>query len=407
MRVVHISTQLHGGAGLAALRLHRALGSQGITSRMLSLHPPPIPAADMTHVRGILRRATEGAEQRFFDRSGWALGARTRQRRTLRHLRGRYELFSFPTSPYRLEGHRWVKQADVVHLHWVAGLLDIPTFFARLPARKPLVWTLHDMNPFLGGFHYQGDFDRNPALQPLDLKLRALKERAYHRRPVQLVTLSQWMTDALQGSILENAPATRVPNGLDTSLFCYGERDAARARLGLSRDERVFLFVSETVDNHRKGFDLLLRAIADLPSQHVVRFVAIGATPHERTDSRLLFTGRIDNPIDLADHYRSADLFVLPSREDNLPNVMLESLCCGCPVLSFAVGGMRDVVDDENGLLELEATPEGLRAGLVRFLETESGRFNRRLISDRAHQRFGATTQASRMASLYEHVRSK
>jgi hypothetical protein len=64
-----------------------------------------------------------------------------------------YEVFSFPQTVYNITKHPLVQEADIIHLHWVANFLDYRSFFKQI--QKPIVWTLHDLNPISEkGFHY-------------------------------------------------------------------------------------------------------------------------------------------------------------------------------------------------------------------------------------------------------------
>ncbi|MDR2993391.1 MAG: hypothetical protein LBV11_06090, partial [Bacillus cereus] len=80
----------------------------------------------------------------------------TLHKKKLDKLEGKYEIASIPFSSYRLENHPLIKEADIIHLHWIAdNFLNYPTFFKNI--KQPIVWTLHDINPFRGIFHFDGD----------------------------------------------------------------------------------------------------------------------------------------------------------------------------------------------------------------------------------------------------------
>lgn len=76
-------------------------------------------------------------------------------RKYVQKFSSKFEIATYPESLYRIEEHPLVKEADIVHLHWVANFLNYPTFFKKI--QKPIIWTLHDMNPFQGLFHYKND----------------------------------------------------------------------------------------------------------------------------------------------------------------------------------------------------------------------------------------------------------
>ena len=76
----------------------------------------------------------------------------TREDQFISNRSRKLELFSYPFSDYDITENEWYKDADVINLHWVADFLDYKSFFEK--NIKPVIWTLHDMNPFTGGEHY-------------------------------------------------------------------------------------------------------------------------------------------------------------------------------------------------------------------------------------------------------------
>ena len=150
MKIVHISTSDKGGAGIAALRLHKGLLQQNVDSSFLSLFGSGTgetnsefninPSVQLSNLQKIKRKF------------GLPVTQVERNLRMLKGIKGDYEIFSFPFSDFQIEQHPLVQSADIINLHWVAGLINYPSFFKFI--KKPVVWTLHDMNPFMGGFHY-------------------------------------------------------------------------------------------------------------------------------------------------------------------------------------------------------------------------------------------------------------
>jgi len=146
MRVVHLSTDLAGGAGRAALRLHEGLRRAGCDSTVLfcrgrggapGVLPFVPPGGALARLRRLARRGA----------IAWSL----------RRYRGarpdRPGTFADDRTQYGAELPRRMPLADLVHLHWVAGFVDYRAFLPAVARRCPIVWTLHDMNPFTGGCH--------------------------------------------------------------------------------------------------------------------------------------------------------------------------------------------------------------------------------------------------------------
>jgi glycosyltransferase involved in cell wall biosynthesis len=264
---------------------------------------------------------------------------------------------------------RWARlinesDADVVNLHWLGDETMSIADVGRI--RKPVVWTLHDMWAFSGAEHYPDTGpgarwkvgyergNRPPEDRGVDLDRRTWerKLRAW-RRSWHLVAPTRWLADCATGSrLMSGWPCTTVPNVLDTRLFSPVERDTARRTLGLKPGERIVLFgAHQAREDPRKGFDLLHGALAELrrPSETTAPLscLAFGqAEPAGPADPGIRWLGRIDDDARLAMLYNAADVMVVPSRLDNLPQTATEAQACGCPVVAFATGGMAEAVED-------------------------------------------------------------
>ncbi len=200
-----------------------------------------------------------------------------------------------------------------------------------------------------------GPFFANPGSQ-------AQHDRRIEPSRLNVVAPSRWLSEEARGSaVLGRFEVQTVPYGLETDVFQPRDRTVIRNLLDIPLDARVILFLAEGLGNRRKGFDLLLTALEQLPLQENTFLIAVGGGSVEVTE-RLRLPVRwlppISNDRYLSFIYSAADVFVMASRADNLPNTVLESLSCGTPVAGFAVGGVPDLVDDgETGRL---ATP-GIR----------------------------------------------
>jgi glycosyltransferase involved in cell wall biosynthesis len=260
------------------------------------------------------------------------------------------------------------------------------------------------MNAFLGGFHYYEDVVRNePVMGSLEKKMRAIKGRALSSfEALTVVAPSRWLLErSAKSEILGKFRHVHIPYGLDTEVFRSYDRKAMKEKLGIPSSQKLALFISEDVNNRRKGFDILLEAINRGPFGDEVLFGAVGNAQQGGVPAQVKMFGRIQDPAKLAELYSAADLFILPSREDNFPNVMLEALACGTPVLSFSEGGMAEVIRTGfNGILLEETGPDSLRKGLDDFF---SGRYHFDGDRIRAHAKdnFSLQRQADDYLSLY------
>jgi glycosyltransferase involved in cell wall biosynthesis len=316
------------------------------------------------------------------------------------------EMATLPFSNFDLLKHPSVQNADIIHLHWVAGMLDYPSFFKH--NTKPVVWTLHDMNPFQGIFHYNEDEIRNQAISSrFNAKVLRIKQRAIKssKHTITVVCPSQWLlAKAMQSNLFKRSTGYCIANPLDMDIFYPVEKEQVRKAMNIPAGNRIFLFVSQSVKNHRKGFDLLIGALAKIKDQPVTLLVIGENESIHIPGLDIKMTGTIDDHEKLRDCYSVADAFIIPSREDNLPNVMLEAMACGTPVLSFNVGGMATMIQDGfNGLKAPEVSTDSLAKILVDFIGMKD-QFNSEKIRKFALDIFSNGAIASRYIELYKKV---
>ena len=414
MRVVHLSTDdVTGGAARCALRLHQGLqGIGGVESSMI-----------VDRLRG------QEPGVVAFQRPAGLLGKRRvkRRKRAVRAALDRYqptrpdgfEPFNPDDTPYGAAPLEQAMPCDVVNLHWVARFLDVESLAGWLPPGLPAVWTLHDMHLLTGGCHYDhgcGKFADGcgacPQLgsnDPEDLAWLYWnrKRDAAHGmgpRSIEVVTPSRWLAEeAKRSGVIPEAWGIRViPYGLDTALFAPGDRASWRSRYDIPADARVLLFVAQSVDNQRKGFSHLLAALESLGSVENLWLVSVGkGEPEIPGDVRTRHLGEIRSDEEMSGVYGMADVFCVPSLQDNLPATVLESLATGTPVAGFRVGGIPDMVrPGETGALADDMSGEALAGAIRRVLE-ESDEALRVRCRRVAESEYPLALQAERYLELY------
>ncbi len=408
MEVVHLCvSDGGGGAARAAYRLHQGLLRLSCASRML-----------------VASKVTDDPTvQQFGVPSRWWHRYFRFPQRILRRLEGRayrptgYEIFT-DDRPLFGCGLR-LPAAPIVNLHWVAGLLHPRALRRRGRAGPRLVWTLHDMHPFTGGCHFDGECGRFvegcgkcPQLSsrwPHDLSRRSWsrKSRAYGgRSDLQVVTPSHWLAREFGRSTIGKGVSCRViPYGVDVDLFRPAERGPAREALGLPVEGNVVLLVAHDLSVPRKGGRLipsLVRGLCASPAVGAV--VMVGrAKDEKRGEGGVYYLGTITDDHLMARVYRAADLLLVPSLQDNLPNTVLEAMACGTPVVAFEVGGLAEVVrPGVSGALARPGDVDHIIAATVELLE--SGERLREMAAQcraLAVSQFDLALQAARYWDLY------
>lgn len=409
MRVLHISTtDLSGGAARAAWNLVEGLRAAGCDARMLVKNK----CSTAEHVLGL---GPAGAD--FTVREDLASLVK---RKLINPDRDPISnsWFSLGEPALDISRHEEVQKADLLHLHWVSGFLSPSSINALQATGKPTVWSLHDQRPFTGACHFSAGctrFERDCAPCALLLKdpwripAEGLAESLRQIAPEHLHVLcpSRWMAGCAKASALFRSSTVHVvPYGVDTSAF-QPRSSSARAGLGVKDDELLFLAGADQSGELRKGLRLLGEALTGLGAsrEKLPKLMLFGAAePPQGFNYPAQCLGRIDSQVKLAELYSAADAFLLTSTEDNLPNTMLEALCCGTPVIGFDVGGVPDVVVNRNNGLLVKSVSAGAYADALRdFCRDPDLRacFDRGSISKAAREAFSRERQATSVLMLY------
>ncbi len=417
MNVAQINTKdVSGGAARAAYRLHRGLREADVDSSMFVKSKS---SEDRTVNEWIPSSTIYG-------------GLKNRvKRRWLNHRFQKYqetrpdglEIFSQARTLHGYRVAASIPEADVYNLHWISDFIDPLPFFQAV--QQPIVWTLHDMNPFTGGCHYNAGCRRFedrcgacPQLgsnheEDLSRTVWVRKQEAYRHAldsgRLHIVALCEWMAQEVRNSaLLADAPVHVIPNGLDHHTFRPRETRGMRSALEIPQDHRIVLFVAQSVQNHRKGFDLLAEALGSL-EQDDVTLLSIGERqPELETALSHLHLGSIQSDLLLSVFYSLADLFVVPSRQDNLPNTVLESMACGTPLVGVDTGGIPDMVrPGETGWLAEIGTVRSLRGAIEQALRDESVRERRgKQAREVVEGEYTLQRQARQYQRLYESLLS-
>ena len=423
MKILHVNTSREGGAGIAAWRLHLGLRTIGVDSSFLCInsgamltphqhaYDGPLMPTEFDYSTPDLTLSNYLQERLFGTFSSQKRNAKDAkssfQKLSERKLQGafqNFELFSSPRTPYDITQTSAYKETDILHLHWVANFLDYESFFAK--NNKPIVWTLHDENPFMGGFHYEEDANRNAITHSeTDAFFRKIKKDAISKQEKLVVVCpSKWLTEKAKCSIpFKTRKAICIRNGIDLTQFRPISKSIARQALNLSTKKTTFLFVAHDGTIYRKGLDLLtpLMTNSELKS---AQLITIGRLNDQQSNSNVVNLGSVTNTRLMNLAYSAADFFILPSREDNLPNAMVESLASGTPVISFPISDNRKIIEDkECGIMADNMSSESLLDAILKAKESVL-EFDSTTISKEARLQFDVLQQAGLYRAVYEEL---
>jgi glycosyltransferase involved in cell wall biosynthesis len=403
MKILHINqSDKSGGAAIAGYRLHQGLLAQGIDSRLLvGIRKTKEPQVGMIprklSVEGKIANLTRPLGLNYLQYLG----------------------------TFEIPKHEFYKNADILNFHnlhsGTFNYLAIPS----LTEKKPAVLTLHDMWGFTGHCSYSYDCDRwkigcgkcpypntYPQIQRDNTRLEwKLKNWAYSRANLTIITLSHWLTEQVKQSMLARFSIHHIPNGIDTEIYQPLDPEQCKAILRIPKEKKILMFGAASLKDPRKGTDLVVEALLQLPEslKKETILLTIGHGGEEIATSvgmEIMDLGYLDNDRLKSIAFSVADLFIFPSRADNLPLVLQESMACGTPMVSFKVGGIPDLVrPDVTGYLAQPDDAKDFTRGIIQLLEDENLRQsmsnNCRAI---AIEEYSLEQQAKRYIELYHQV---
>ena len=381
MRVLLVNTsERTGGAAVAANRLMKALNNNGVKAKMLvreknstTLTVVPLPKSPLLQWRFLWERIVVFFHLHF-------------QRQHLFEI----DLANTGTDITSL---REFKEADIIHLHWInQGMLSLKDIRKILRSGKPVVWTMHDIWPATAICHLTlgcRNFTthcRNCRLLPgkgsnndLSAKVWARKQAMIDGENIYYVACSKWLeSEAKSSKLLDGQKITSIPNPIDLHIYNKGNKAEARQRLGLPADKKLILFASQRVTNENKGMSYLIEACRQLQDIPNLGVIILGGhaeelTSHLSTLNYKLSTfplGYVNDEQRIVDVYNAADVFVLPSLSENLPNTIMEAMACGVPSVAFKVGGIPEEIDHlKNGYVAAYRDAADLAKGIAWVLE--------------------------------------
>jgi len=254
--------------------------------------------------------------------------------------------------------------ADIVHFHNLQDETLNPFLIPEITNRKHTIWTLHDMYSFTGNCSYSLDCEKwldecgccplikNPHEKDQTHYLWDLKKQIYNKSKLTIVCPSQWLKEKVEKSILKYFPIHLIYNGVDTTIFYPRNKEESRKVLNLPLNKKILLFTADTaIKNPWKGGEIIQETYKQLSNQREFVFVNIGGNTKIHSDNWIEIPYVSDENV-LAQYYSAADLFIYPSLADNCPLVVLESLACGTPIVSFNTGGIPELIQhNKNGYI--------------------------------------------------------
>ena len=377
MRVLIVNTsERTGGAAVAASRLMEALNNNGVKAKML-VRDKETDRLTVAAVPGQKRMQWCFLWERF------VVWMRL-------HLK-REHLFEVDIANCGADITQLpeFQEADVVHLHWInQGMLSLKGIRKILDTGKPVVWTMHDIWPATAICHLTLDC-RNFETQcghcrllpgggsanDLSTQVWKRKQRMLSDREITFVACSQWLAgEAQKSGLLKGQKVVNIPNAIDTHVYAPKDQQQARQRVGLPTEGHT---------------------------------VAILGGHAEEIEGQLPFRtcplGYVNDEQRIVDIYNAADVFVLPSLSENLPNTIMEAMACGVPSVGFRIGGIPEEIDhQQNGYVADYRNSEDLAQGIWWTLYEADHEAVRKACLQKVAHNYSQQSVANRYLEVYE-----
>ena len=430
MLIWHFSTDdIIGGAAVAAFRLNQALNDAGQRSQMIVrykkseddgvLQLPPLPPRPWQSRFNRLKNRIPGLKPREI-KADYTFNLDRPPEVDLQNLFDQTQ-----ASP------------DVICLHWTNGLLDarsIRRIYDHF--RCPVVWVIHDLEPFTGGCHYSfgcdgftktcGSCPRLGSNDPRDHSHQTWRRKREYLAslPICFVAPTSWGEARVRQSLLfRHTRVERIPLPMDTRIFRPFDQRTAREVLQLPPDKKIILFGATYLEDRRKGIDHLIEAFDLLtPLISNRRTIQSDRRPEEifllavgqdggRLMPKLPFAGRylghVSDELMMALAYQAADIFVCPSIEDSGPMMISEAMLCETPVVAFNTGVAPDVIEHRvNGYLARYRDISDLAEGMRTLLTNDDPMTMRASARSSAERLHVPRSVAERHIELYQSLRN-
>ena len=259
-------------------------------------------------------------------------------------------------------------QPDIMQLHNLHNsYINLPMLFSYIKKHNiPTVWTLHDCWAFTGqcpyftlvkcdkwktGCHNCPQYKEYPV-SPYDNTKRMwnLKKRWFTGiKNMTIVTPSEWLAELVKESYLKEYSVQVINNGIDLKVFCPTQSNF-RQDYNIAPEKHIILGVSFDW-SYRKGLDCFVDLAKILNDDYQIVLVGTNERIDNELPHNIISIHRTQNQKELAAIYTAADVFVIPTREDNYPTVNLEAMACGTPVVTFRTGGSSEMLDDKSGIV--------------------------------------------------------
>lgn len=392
MRILHISNSDDGGAGLCCVRIHQSLLDMEVDSKVLVFHK----TTDAHEVYGFGHKFgffLYRIGSRLLDMIGIRLTARSKMIQMSRQGKA---VYTAPVSPFDVTTHQLLEWADIIHLHWINGFVDYPSFFEKV--QKPVIWTLHDENLFYGCAHFKKNLLTS---HKYEMKYRRIKRAAVgDAHNLSIVFLSEMMRRTFGEELfIKDKRQVVINNSIEVNAYSIYEKNKMRKKYNIDKDKTVLVFMAYDIMNEGKGLRMLVDVLTKRSDSNRFVVLAIGGNPsNQPLPGMIKAVGLVKDHLTRNELMCCGDFFVMPSIQEAFAQSPMEAMACGLPVLAFPVSGTEELINDENGVICKEMTPQALNEGIDHILKQN---YRIEKIREYIMEYFSSSVMAGKYTSLY------
>ena len=312
------------------------------------------------------------------------------------------------------------EKPDIVHLHNLHGFyINYVRLFKFIKKNNiKVVWTLHDCWSFTGHcphFDFIGCDKWQTECYACPLKNQTYlkswlfdRSKANFRRKekafcgvenLTIVTPSEWLAGLVKQSFLKDYPIEVINNGINAENFKICENTSFKSIVPV--DKKIVLAVASSWDK-RKGLHDVVEISGQLSDEYAVVVVGVSEQQKEQlSKERIITITRTDNQQQLAELYSMASVFINPTYEDSYPTVNIESLCCGCPIVTYNTGGSVETITEETGII----VPKGDVDAMLEAIKVVGLRdYDRNNVSSKAKALYSKRSMVDKYIELYTKI---
>lgn len=303
------------------------------------------------------------------------------------------------------------EKIDLIHIHSLHGYyINMKMLFKFIENNKiPVIWTLHDNWVFTGRCAFvplNCEKYKTECKKCRHLKLypRTFIDRANHYYKLKQKTIlslsnlvfvspSKYNADMRLGTPLENTKMLVINNGINLDIF-HHLHSTLRQKYNLENKFVILCVAYPWSDG--KGLQYINKLAGEL-DPNIFKILMVGVTENVETHPNIIRIAPIYDQTELSKYYSMADIFLTPSFADNYPTVAMESLSCGCPVVGFNVGGIKEIVSNDVGIIVPKGDYEKLKAAVLKMYNQP---INREICIDYS-QKFSKLNMVHKYYELY------